>query len=289
MCIDRKLILLNRFHLAISPAGGMRMQFLLSDRRAIHYRAIGLGDAKPVIVFINSLGTDFRIWDAVMDIMGDHYAYVLHDKRGHGLSDTGDTPYSIEDHVEDIAALLHHLAIKHAIVWGLSVGGLIAQGLYARRPDLVCALILSNTAHKIGTAQMWNDRIDKIERDGIAPLVDGVMERWFTPAFRTLDNATYLGARTMLARQDALGYASTCAAIRDADFTELARNIAVPTLCISGDGDGSTPPELVGELAALIPRSRIAVINDCGHVPCLEQPAHYAAAADAFLKSLPEF
>ena len=265
------------------------MQFLLCDQRAIHYRAIGLDGARPVIVFINSLGTDFRIWNAVMDALGDGYAYVLHDKRGHGLSDTGNIPYSIDDHVDDLAALLDHLFVKQAIVWGLSVGGLIAQGLYARRPDLVCALILSNTAHKIGTAEMWSDRIVKIERDGIAPLVDGVMERWFTPAFRSVDNAAYLGARTMLARQDASGYAATCAAIRDADFTELAREIAVPTLCIAGDGDGSTSPELVGELAALIPASRIAIIEDCGHIPCLEQPVAYAAAAAAFLKSLPEF
>ncbi|WP_320194557.1 3-oxoadipate enol-lactonase [Agrobacterium rosae] len=264
------------------------MQFLLSNNRAIHYRAVGLDQDKPVIVFINSLGTDFRIWNAVMDALGERYAYVLHDKRGHGLSETGATPYSIDDHVDDLAVLLDHLSIKHAIILGLSVGGLIAQRVYARRPDLVRALILSNTAHKIGTADMWNDRIGKIERDGLAPLVDGVMERWFTPAFRQPDNAAYLGARTMLARQDASGYAGTCAAIRDADFTALASKIAVPTLCVAGDGDGSTPPELVRELAALIPDSCGSVIENCGHIPCLEQPAAYAAAVDAFIKSLSE-
>jgi 3-oxoadipate enol-lactonase len=265
------------------------MQFLLSGARAIHYHAVGLEDGKPVIVFINSLGTDFRIWDAVMQELGDDYAYVLHDKRGHGLSDAGNTPYSIDDHVDDLADLLDHLSIKQAIIWGLSVGGLIAQGFYTRRPDLIRALILSNTADKIGTPAMWSDRIGKIEQDGIAPLVDGVMERWFTPAFRQPKNATYLGARTMLARQDASGYAGTCAAIRDADFTELARKIAVPTLCIAGDGDGSTPPDLVRSLAALIPDSRMTIIEHCGHIPCLEQPKAYALAARTFLKSLPEF
>lgn len=264
------------------------MQFLLSGSRAIHYQAVGLDEAKPVIVFINSLGTDFRIWNAVMAALGDRYAYVLHDKRGHGLSDTGSAPYTIDDHVDDLEALLDHLSVKKAVIWGLSVGGLIAQGLYARRPDLVAALILSNTAHKIGSADMWNDRIGKIERNGIAPLVDGVMERWFTPAFRKLDNAEYLGARTMLARQDAAGYAGTCAAIRDADFTALAPKIAVPTLCIAGDGDGSTPPDLVAALSALTPGSRLSTIKDCGHIPCLEQPEAYAAAAETFLKSLPE-
>lgn len=265
------------------------MQFLLSGSRAIHYEARGLAKGKPVIVFINSLGTDFRIWDSVMAELGDVYAYIRYDKRGHGLSDAGTTPYSIDDHVDDILQLLDHLSISKAVVWGLSVGGLIAQGLYARRPDRVQALILSNTAHKIGNADMWNDRIDHIQRDGIAPLVDSVMERWFTPAFRRSDNGAYLGARTMLARQDRNGYAATCAAIRDADFSEAAKTIAVPTLCIAGDSDASTPPDLVGSLSALIPDSRLAIIDHCGHIPCIEQPAAYALVARAFLTSLPEF
>lgn len=265
------------------------MQFLLSGQRTIHYRAIGLDGKKPVIVFINSLGTDFRIWDDVIYAFGDRYAYVLHDKRGHGLSDVGSTPYAIDDHVDDLVALLEHLSVGKALIWGLSVGGLIAQGLYARHPEMVQALILSNTAHKIGTADMWNGRIAQIERDGIAPLVDGVMERWFTPAFRRPDNAAYLAGRNMLAQQDSRGYAATCAAIRDADYTHAAARIAVPTLCIAGDGDASTPPELVQTLSTLVPGSHFAMIESCGHIPCIESPAAYSQAVGTFLKSLPEF
>lgn len=264
------------------------MHFLRCGENAIHYRAHGLESGKPVIAFINSLGTDFRIWDAVIETLGDDYAFILHDKRGHGLSDVGHAPYSIDDHAGDLIALLDHLGVKSAIIWGLSVGGLIAQGLYARRPDLVRALILSNTAHKIGTAEMWNARIDKIAADGLGSLVDPVMERWFTPAFRRPDNADYSGARNMLSQQPEAGYSGTCAAIRDADFTKEADLIAVPTLCVAGDEDGSTPPALVQSLADLIPASRFVTIGSCGHIPCLEQPLAYTQAASIFLKTLPE-
>ncbi len=113
------------------------------------------------------------------------------------------------------------------------------------------------------------------------------MERWFTPAFRTADNALYAGCRAMLARQPVDGYCGTCAAIRDADFTAAVAAIAVPTLCVGGDQDGSTPPALVRSLAALIPGSRYVEIADCGHIPCVEQPAAYAAAVGAFLAGLP--
>ncbi|KAA3525614.1 3-oxoadipate enol-lactonase [Agrobacterium tumefaciens] len=264
------------------------MHFLRCGENAIHYRAHELESGKPVIAFINSLGTDFRIWDAVIAELGDKYAFVLHDKRGHGLSDIGRPAYSIDDHADDLIAILDHLSVDNAIIWGLSVGGLVAQGIYARRPDLVRALVLSNTAHRIGTAEMWNARIDKIAADGLASLIDPVMERWFTPAFRQPDNVVYAGARNMLSQQPEAGYSGTCAAIRDADFTHEAARIAVPTLCVAGNEDGSTPPALVQSLADLIPASRLATIARCGHIPCLEQPLAYAQAVGDFLKTLPE-
>ncbi|MCX8998197.1 3-oxoadipate enol-lactonase [Rhizobiaceae bacterium BDR2-2] len=264
------------------------MNFLKVGDTAIYYRAIGPLDGRPVIAFVNSLGTDFRIWDAVIAELGDAYAYVLHDKRGHGLSDVGQPPCSIEAHAGDLAALLDHLGVKSAVIWGLSVGGLIAQGLYAARPDLVRGLVLSNTAHRIGTPEMWNARIDAILKDGLGGMIDPVMERWFTPAFRQPDNALYAGCRNMLARQPAEGYCGTCAAIRDADFTAAAARIAVPVLCVGGDLDGSTPPEVVKSLAALVPGSRYVEIAGSGHIPCVEQPVAYAAAVAAFLKTLPE-
>lgn len=264
------------------------MQFLRSNAHTIHYRAEGLNDGKPVIAFINSLGTDFRIWEQVIAELGSDYGYVLHDKRGHGLSDVGTTPYSIDDHVDDMIALLDHLNVERAAIWGLSVGGLIAQGLYARRPDLVAAMVLSNTAHKIGTVEMWNARIDKVAADGLQSIVEPVMERWFTAAFRKPDNAHYAGARNMMQRQSAAGYSGTCAAIRDADFTTTAPHIDVPVLCVAGDEDGSTPPELVHLLADLIPGARSIVIERCGHIPCLEQSASYAAAVGSFIRTLRE-
>ncbi|MDQ1194978.1 3-oxoadipate enol-lactonase/4-carboxymuconolactone decarboxylase [Rhizobium sp. SORGH_AS 787] len=264
------------------------MNFLHVDGVAIHYRTVGLAPGKPVIAFVNSLGTDFRIWDDVMRELGDSYAYVLHDKRGHGLSGVGVAPYTIEAHAHDLIALLDHLKIDRVIVWGLSVGGLVAQSLATTHPERVSALILSNTAHKIGTTEMWNARIDAIKAQGLASLVDPVMERWFTPTFRRSDNSLYAGARAMLARQEAEGYCGTCAAIRDADYTEAVTRIAAPTLCVGGDQDGSTSPDLVRALAQLVPGSRYVEISHCGHIPCLEQPAAYAAAVADFLRDIPQ-
>lgn len=253
---------------------------------ALHYQLIGAAGGRPTIVFINSLGTDFRIWrDVVVRLAGD-FSIVLYDKRGHGLSDIGATPYSIDDHVQDLAALMAHLQLRSAVLCGLSVGGLIAQGLYAVRPDLVSSLILCDTAHKIGTADFWRERISSIEKGGLEAIADGVMQRWFTPAYRVPDNAEFTGYRNMLTRQPVAGYAATCAAIRDADFTEAARRISVPTLCVVGGQDGSTPPDLVLSLAKLIPGARYEVIAGAGHIPCVEQPDALHAIMRSFLDGI---
>ncbi|TPW30409.1 3-oxoadipate enol-lactonase [Pararhizobium mangrovi] len=258
------------------------MQFATVNGVTLHYQVIGASEGAPLLVFSNSLGTDFRIWrDVIVRFVGE-CTILTYDKRGHGLSDIGEAPYSIEDHVADLAGLLDHLNQKQAIVCGLSVGGLIAQGLVASRPDLVRALVLCDTAHKIGTEDGWNTRIAKVEAEGIEPVADGVLAGWFTPAFR--EKPEFIGYRNMLLRQPVEGYAGTCAAVRDADFTRSSAEIDVPTICIVGDQDGSTPPDTVLEMAKLIPNARYEVIEGAGHIPCVEQPDMLAAVIKAFMK-----
>lgn len=259
------------------------MQFVSIKGVTLHYQLIGAPEGKPVLVFANSLGTDFRIWrDVILRLVGD-FAIVTYDMRGHGLSDTGTYPYCIGDHTDDLTGLLDYLEVENAIICGLSVGGLVAQGVYAKRPDLVRALILCDTAHKIGTAETWAARIAALEQGGIESIADGVLEKWFTPSFRKEREAELAGYRNMLIRQSIHGYIGTCAALRSADFTEEASRIAVPTICIVGDQDGSTPPGLVLELAKLIPRARYEVIKDAGHIPCVEQPEALTSIIRTFI------
>lgn len=258
------------------------MAFTRVNGVVLHHDVRGKVDG-PVVVFSNSLGTDFRIWDEVVATLTDRYRVVLYDKRGHGLSEATPAPYRMDDHVSDLAALLEHLDVKQAAVVGLSVGGMIAQGLAAKRPDLVKLLVLCDTAHKIGTAEMWNARIDAVNNGGIGPMSDAIMERWFTPEYRVPENAAFVGYTAMLNRTTGDGYAGTCAALRDADFTESTRALTIPVLCIVGDQDGSTPPDLVRSTADLINGSRFEIIAGAGHIPCVEKPAETAALISNFL------
>src|SRR6476661_3108499 len=94
----------------------------------LHYRLLGDPHGGPVLVLINSLGTDFRIWEAVIEPLSVRFPVLAYDKRGHGLSASTPLPYTMGDHVADLAGLLDRLGIGEVVLCGVSVGGLVALG-----------------------------------------------------------------------------------------------------------------------------------------------------------------
>lgn len=249
----------------------------------LHYQDQGPRTG-PAVVFANSLGTDLRLWDDVLPHLPAGLRLIRYDKRGHGLSDCPAAPYSMGTLVRDAEALLEHLEVKDCVFVGLSIGGMIAQGLAVKRLDLVRALVLSNTAAKIGTRQMWQERMAAVEAGGIAALAEHVLERWFSKAFRAGPSLPLW--RNMLLRQPTEGYIGCCAAIAGTDFITPTSGLRLPTLAIAGTEDGSTPPDLVRETAALIPGSKFELLRRAGHLPCVEQPAAFAACLTRFLHDI---
>ena len=242
---------------------------------SIHWADTGPRDGAPVL-FSNSLGTDFRIWDRVLALLPTGLRIIRYDKRGHGLSDCNGRDYGMADHVADAAAVLDAAGAKDVVVVGLSIGGMITQGLAAERPDLVRGVVLCDTGAKIGTPDMWADRIAAIEAGGIKALAEPILERWFSKRFRAEENAEMALWRNMLVSQPDAGYIGCSAAISGTDFYTPTSGLRLPTLGIAGSEDGSTPPDLVRETVELIPGSKFQLMRNAGHLPCVEQPGDYA-------------
>ncbi|MEP2641135.1 3-oxoadipate enol-lactonase [Roseobacter sp.] len=254
----------------------------LGDIR-MHYRVDGPDDGLPV-VFANSLGTDLRLWDSILPLLPKGLRVIRFDKRGHGLSSCPPAPYTMGALVKDTERLLDHLAVRDCVFVGLSIGGMIAQGLAVKRLDMVRAMVLSNTAAKIGTASAWADRIDQVRQNGIQSMADAVMERWFSKDFRATPDVDLW--RNMLIQQNPDGYMGCSAAISGTDFYTATASLRLPTMGIAGANDGATPPDLVRETVNLIPGSQCHVIRKGGHLPCVDQPDEYAALLTRFLTDI---
>jgi len=254
----------------------------LGDVR-LHYRIDGDPDGAP-LVLANSLGTDLRLWDPILPYLPKGLRIIRYDKRGHGLSSQPPEPYSMGTLVRDAERLLDHLEVRECVFVGLSIGGMIAQGLAVKRMDQIRALVLSNTAAKIGMPSIWQDRIDAVRKGGIEALADATMERWFSRAFHATPEVSLW--RNMMTRQPVEGYLGCCAAISGTDFYTPTSGLRLPTLGIAGSEDGSTPPDLVRETIDLIPGSRFELIRKAGHLPCVERPEEYTRILNEFMADI---
>lgn len=249
----------------------------------LHWREDGDPAGAPV-VFAHALGTDLRLWDAVIPLLPPALRLIRYDLRGHGASSVPPAPYAMGALIRDAERLMDSLGARDAVFVGLSIGGLVAQGLAVKRLDLVRGLVLSNTAVKIATQAIWQDRIAAVQAGGLDALAEAQITRWFPPRFRTSPEAQLWQSRLRATPPE--GYAGACAAIAGTDFITPTSGLTLPTLVIAGSEDGSTPPDLVRETAGLIRGARFALIRGAGHVPPVDKPAEWAALLARFLEEI---
>jgi len=255
--------------------------FLRLGAHLHHVQVDGPSD-RPAVIFANSLGTDLRIWGAVAAPMTDSLRVIRYDMRGHGLTPAPEPPYSIGALAEDLERLMDALRIERATLCGVSVGGQVALQVAHDRPGQVDGLILCDTAHRVGTREMWAQRIAAVNEGGLASIADAVIARWFSARYRAAKPDDMAGYRYMLERCTPAGYTGVCAALRDADLESIARGIRCRTLVLCGDEDQATPLELNRALADAIPGARFEAIRGAGHLPCIEQPEIVSAHLAAF-------
>jgi len=262
------------------------MQTILStDDVSLHVRDQHISNDGPkdaqVLMFSNSLGTDMRVWDLMLEHLSGNYRIVRYDKRGHGLSDCPNAPYSIDQLVNDAETIADTLQLTNIIFVGLSIGGLIGQGLAAKRPDLLRALVLMDTAAKIGTQAMWDERIAVLRKGGLQAMTDAILDRWFVDPLR--QNKKDLAPwRNMVTRTPLEGYIGCCQAIAAADFRESTAQLQLPVCGIAGEQDAATPALVVEETTKLC-GGRFSLVEGAGHLPCVEQPSVTAQLVQDFV------
>lgn len=237
----------------------------------IAYRVDGPEDV-PAIVFINSLGTDHRLWNAQVPAVAEAYRVIRYESCGHGESDVPPGAMTIPRFGEQLIALLDHVGIERATLCGCSLGGVIALWMSAHHPERVAGAVLANTGAKVGTDESWNSRIAAVKAGGMAAVRDVVVGRFLTAEFREREPEATALVRTMIGATNPVGYVAACEALRASDLRPVVTTVRVPTMIVGSERDESTPPALAHELYASIPESELVMIPNAAHLSNVERP-----------------
>ncbi|MDB9941585.1 3-oxoadipate enol-lactonase [Flavobacteriaceae bacterium] len=236
----------------------------------------------PVLMFSNSLGADFKMWDELIPYLLPYFRVLQYDTRGHGKSEQTEGPYTIEMLGKDVVDLLDDLCIEKVFFCGLSMGGLIGQWLGINHPERLHKLIISNTDAKIGTVDRWNDRINLIKEQGMQAIANATMEKWFTEDYHKTNPLRVAEMAEIFLANNIEGYASCCVAIGAADFSASIKTISVETLIITGDEDAVTNVSQAEKMQQEIPNAKLKVFH-ARHLPSTELPEEYAQTLINFI------
>jgi len=239
---------------------------------ALAHAVHGPADGPPVVL-LHSIGTDRAVWDDhVGPLVADGRRVIAADLRGHGASPVPPGPYAVADLAADVTLLLDELGLAEADVAGVSLGGAVGLWLARHHADRVRRLAACCTAAHFGGVANWGPRIATARAEGLAPLADGTVERWFTAAFRAERPDRVAPVRDRFVAGAAEGYAAAGEALAALDLRDELGAVAVPTLVVGGVHDTATPVDVAARpMAAAIPGARLELV-DAAHLAPYERP-----------------
>ncbi|AWL29210.1 3-oxoadipate enol-lactonase [Acinetobacter defluvii] len=253
-----------------------------SNDAEINYQTFGNAN-QSAVVFSNSLGTKYSMWQPQIDALKDDFFIICYDTRGHGASSAPQGPYTIDQLGQDVINLLDHLNVKKANFCGISMGGLTGQWLAIHKPEYFNHVVVCNTAAKIGQQQAWNDRAKLVREQGLQPIAATAATRWFTERFIQSQAAIVESLSNDLGAGSAEGYASCCEALAKADLRENLKSITVPVLVIAGQQDPVTTVADGQFIVDRIANSQLFEIN-ASHISNIECPEEFTQAVRQFIK-----
>jgi 3-oxoadipate enol-lactonase len=217
------------------------------------------------------------MWDPQVPGLAERYRVVTYDTRGHGESPSPPGPYTIDDLVDDLVALLDEVGAERAHIAGLSLGGMIAMRLAVREPQRIDRLALLCTSAK-PDPQPFLDRAVAVRSGGTAALAPAVAARWLTPAYAAEHPDLVSKLEAMIAGADDEGYAACCEVVATLDLRDDLAGIPAPTLVVGGSQDLALPPAHQQLIADSIPGAELLTVNPGAHLANLEQPRQVTGA-----------
>lgn len=243
----------------------------------------------PPLILIHGIGASRHTWDGLVAGVRHAFRVIHYDLRGHGKSPTPPVPYTLDDLVADLEALRAELGLAKAHIMGHSLGGMIGPAYARQYPQHVASLGLLSTAafRTEEDSSKVKAVVAAMRAKGIAPVLETLKERWFTPEFaarrpdvieRRMQQVTGMSADVFLAVFDI--YAET-------EMAPWLHEVKVPTLVLTGEHDGGCPPRLNQRIAEAMPAAELVVMPGLRHAILLEAADRVAVPVLQFLERQP--
>jgi 3-oxoadipate enol-lactonase len=212
----------------------------------------------PCVVLSHSLGARLEMWEPQVAAWAPRFRLVRYDTRGHGETSVTPGPYTVAQLGSDVLRLLDALRVERARFCGLSMGGATGLWLAAHAADRFERFVICNTLPWLGPPATMLERAAQVRRDGLAPLVDATMQRWFTEEFTASEPQTVASIRRAFLATPREGYAACCEALAAYDERDHFTRITRPVLVVAGTHDPSPPLAAAKDYASAIPGARFA-------------------------------
>ena len=259
--------------------------FRRSDAQ-LFYEIIGSG---PDVVLLHPFPLNHTFWRPVVDALSTRYRVILPDLRGHGDSELGDGPATMEKLAADLLQLCREERISKAFFAGVSIGGYTLFEFWRRHSEHVAALVLANTRADSETPESRKNRLalaDKVLREGTTGFIEDMLPKLLSPV--TVSNRPDIvdEAREMMRRMSPQDIAGVQQGIAERpNSMATLKTMDVPTLIITG-ADDSIPLSEAELMRQNIAGSRLQVIPRAGHYAALEQPAEFGRLLRGFFDAL---
>ncbi|MSR25361.1 MAG: alpha/beta fold hydrolase [Nitrospiraceae bacterium] len=247
------------------------------------------GRGMPVVL-LHAFPQNRAMWMPQVDALSKTHRIIAPDFRGFGESDAPQPPYRLDQFADDVAGLLDLLAIQQAVFIGLSMGGYTLFAFYRKYADRVKGLVLADTKAQADTEEGRAGRFAMAQTaytKGAGAIAEIMLPKLLSPvALQTKPNLVQR-VRTTIEQTQISGIAGALMAMAERpNSVPLLAQIACPTLVITGELDGPTPPADGKLMAEKILGARLEIISQAGHLSNLEQPDAFTGAVRSFLNSL---
>jgi 3-oxoadipate enol-lactonase len=252
------------------------MPTLQSDDARLFYEVQG---TSPNLVLLHPFPLNHHFWDELLPALSGSYRLITPDLRGHGESELGDGPATMEKHAHDLDRLCQAEGVAKAIFVGVSIGGYVLFEFWRRHSGRVAGLVLSNTRAAGETAESRTNRLniaDQVQREGTSVFIDDMLRKLLGATTRSQRPEVVAAARKMMQGMSPEDIAGVQRGMADRpDSIATLSTIDVPALVIAGAED-NIPLSEAELMCDRIRGSTLHVIPKAGHYAALEQPQEYS-------------